>query len=450
VVTFSGAGACAYGFPPALFSNSTPAVVTENAAPLTYSIPNFTTPYGAPDLTYGANATITGAVNGDTLSSFTVTFAPPQSSVLAVGGYTVVPTLVGGDTGDYIITAKPATLTVTKAPVAVSISAAKTQVANTTAGVASATYGISVSTAVIQGKGVPSGTVTVTDVFTPITSTGLGTAQAPVNSTVTLVAAFGTYVPTSTASGIHQYSFTYNGDPNFQTATIALPATAAACTPSSPAANCLVVDGPDFTLTSNTGPIQINPGTAPSGNGLLAAPNQSNTYPQTAVLFVNGILSYAGQVNLFCAPQNPSYVSCFMTPASVTVAASGTGTTAAAVIGISTPATEPLGFNFGTTTAQLRTTATRTVLAFLPFGALAFCLRRRRRLSKALWMLMLVCAVSAGMTGCGGNQVAFYSPIPTGPQTVTVTACTASTLSACQASNFTGLSRTFVVPINID
>jgi hypothetical protein len=345
--------------------------------------------------------------------------------------------------------------------VTISISAAKTQVANTTAGVASATYGISVSTAVTEGKGVPSGTVTVTDVFTPITPTGLGPVQAPQTSTVTLVAGFGNIVPfapvVSTAfpngtntSGMHQFSFTYNGDANFQTATIALPATAAACTPSTPSINCLVVDTPDFTLTSNTGPVQINPGTAPSGNGLLAAANQSSTYPQTAVLFINGVLGFTGQVNLFCATQNPSYVSCFMTPTSVTVAASGTGITAATVIGISTPATEPLGFNFGTTTGQLRTAATRTMLAFLPFGALAFCVRRRRRLSKALWMLMLVCAVSAGMSGCGGNQVDFYAPIPTGPQTVTVTACTASTLSACQASNFTGLSRSFVVPITID
>ena len=424
--------------------------MTENPAPLTYTIPNFSALYGAPNISYGANATVTGAVNGDTVSSFTVGFAPPQSSILAVGTYSVKPTLSGGDTGDYTITAAPATLVISKAPVSVSISAAKTQVANTAAGVASATYGISVSTAVTQGKGVPSGTVTVSDVFTPITTTGLGPVQAPVTTSVALVAGFGTYTPTNIATGMHQYSFTYNGDTNFQTATIAPSPTAAACTPSTPTTNCLVVDTADFTLTSNTGPVIIIPGIVPSGNGLLAAPNQSTSAPETAVLFVNGILSFAGQINLFCTPQSPAYVSCFMLPTSVTIAASGTGVTAASVIGISTPATEPLGFNFGTTTGQLRTSATRTVLAFLPFGALAFCVRRRRRLSKALWMLMLVCAVSAGMSGCGGNQVAFYSPIPTGPQIVTVTACTASTLSACQAANFAGQSRTFVVPISID
>ena len=191
-------------------------------------------------------------MNGDTVSSFTVGFAPPQSSVLAVGTYSVVPTLSGGDAAT-TITAKPASLIVTKAPVAVSIAAAKTQVANTAAGVASATFSISVSTAVTEGKGVPSGTVTVTDVFTPITVTGLGTAQAPQTSSVSLVAGFGTYTPTNIASGMHQYSFTYNGDTNFQTATVALPVTAAACTPSNPSTNCLVVDTPDFTLTSTTG-----------------------------------------------------------------------------------------------------------------------------------------------------------------------------------------------------
>jgi hypothetical protein len=269
-------------------------------------------------------------------------------------------------------------------------------------------------------------------------------------SSVSLVAGFGNYTPTNIATGMHQYSFTYNGDTNFLTGAVAPTPTSVACIPSTPSPNCLVVDTTDFTLTSNTGPVIVIPGIVPSGNGLLAEPNQSTSAPETAVLFINGVLSFAGQVNLFCTPQNPSYVSCFMTPTSVTIAASGTGTTAASVIGISTPATEPLGFNFGTTTSQLRTAATRTMLAFLPFGALAFCVRRRRRLSKALWMLMLVCAVSAGMSGCGGNQVAFYSPIPTGPQTVTVTACTATTLAACQASTFTGQSRIFVVPISID
>jgi ABC-type Mn2+/Zn2+ transport system permease subunit len=137
-----------------------------------------------------------------------------------------------------------------------------------------------------------------------------------------------------------------------------------------------------------------------------------------------------------------------MTPQTVcfaatsTTACTNTGNAAATVLGVQTPATLPLGFKF---TSQLRTSASKTMLAFLPFGFLAFCVRRRRRLSKALWMLMVISAVSAGMSGCGGNHVAFYTPIPTGPQTVTVTATYLGNGGSQPAA-----TRTFVVPINID
>ena len=115
-----------------------------------------------------------------------------------------------------------------------------------------------------------------------------------------------------------------------------------------------------------------------------------------------------------------------------------TGTSQTVILGVYTPASLPLGYNFGT--ASIRTSATRTVLAFLPFGFLAFCVRRRRRLSKALWVLVTVVAVTAGVSGCGGNLTDFFTPIPTGPQTVTVTASSAAA----------GVSRSFVVPIAIN
>jgi hypothetical protein len=265
-------------------------------------------------------------------------------------------------------------------------------------------------------------------------------------STVSLLAGFGTYIPTSTATGFHQYSFAYNGDKDFQASALVPSLTAAACTPAAPSTNCLVVDNPDFTLTSNTGPVLINPGTVPSGNGLPVAPNQLSAYPQSAVLFVNVINSFTGSVSLSCATQNPSYVTCFMTPTSVcfastsSAACTNTATAAAVVVAVETPTNLPLGF-FG----QTRTSASKTVLAFLPFGVLAFCVRRRRRLSKALWMLITIAAISAGMSGCGSNQVAFYTPIPTGAQTVTVTA---SYLG--NGSNQPAATRTFVVPIAIE
>jgi hypothetical protein len=101
----------------------------------------------------------------------------------------------------------------------------------------------------------------------------------------------------------------------------------------------------------------------------------------------------------------------------------------------------PLGFK----TSQVQMSATKTVLAFVPFGVLAFCVRRRRRLSNALWMLIGIVAIGAGMTGCGGNQVAFYTPIPTGPQSVTVTASYPG-----NGTNQPAETRQFIVPIAID
>ena len=79
IVSFSGAGSCAYGFPSSTFANGSPAVVIENPALLTYALPAFTTQYGAPNITYGAKQIITGAVNGD---GFGGTFVPSQSSIL--------------------------------------------------------------------------------------------------------------------------------------------------------------------------------------------------------------------------------------------------------------------------------------------------------------------------------------------------------------------------------
>jgi hypothetical protein len=168
---------------------------------------------------------------------------------------------------------------------------------------------------------------------------------------------------------------------------------------------------------------------------LPPAPNQNSAAPGTAAITITGVLGFSGNLNMSCATQH-AYVNCVMYPPIVTVADSGSGAIQTSILAVSTPASLPLG----TSTAQLETSATHTVLAFLPFGVLAFCVRRRRVLSKALWTLIAIVAVGAGMSGCGGNQVDFFTPIPTGPQVVTVT-----------ATNSSGsLSRTFVVPININ
>jgi hypothetical protein len=191
----------------------------------------------------------------------------------------------------------------------------------------------------------------------------------------------------------------------------------------------------------------VTPGAVPSGYGIGGVGGGGT---QTALLYLGGINTFVGTVNLTCTP-SVSYATCFAGQVSVvngvtTLSPYAVVTlalpTAAVTFDAATPLTLPIGY-FGTN--QLRTTATRTVLAFLPLGLLAFCVRRRRRLSKALWMLIAIVAVGTVMSGCGGTNVQFYSPVPTGPQSVTVTA-TYNSITLGQPTT----TRTFVVPIVIN
>jgi hypothetical protein len=521
-VVFTGASACSYGFPAV---STGQANVIENQAPLTVSfvVPGaspaneYTTQYGAATYNYATDMVIAGAVGSD-LKKLSATFTPADSSVLdvipaspAVNPFPVVPIMGGKPIGNYAVTVTNGLDLVTAAPAGVAVAPANTSIAISAAGTAStvkgATYAITLSSLVTAGKGTPTGTVSVTDYFVPITSTVFiptptsGTFPVingaitwpsttvvipPCSATVTTncnpVVLFpfgnagqGTFTlpnlnsPNAPPIGTHYLSFAYSGDPapavsgasdgkgDFACSVVGQLATAS-CPTTNPIPFALIVDNPDFTLTSTTGPISVIPGNVPNGNGLPSAPNQNTANPQSTILTIGGILSFAGQVNLSCAPQNPSYVSCFVGQLAVVNGATqpvpsatlpytppgGTATeTVPVVFDVSTQATLPLGFN----TSRMRTSATRTVLAFLPFGVLAFCVRRRRRLSKALWMLIAIAAVSVGMSGCGGNSVDFYTPIPTGQQTVTVNASyTAITSVPTQPS----VTRSFVVPITIN
>jgi sugar lactone lactonase YvrE len=514
-VVFTGSSACSYGFPTVttgqanVIENRAALTVTIPAYTTVYGAATFN--YASGMVITGAvgadlkklSATFSVVVGG-TINT------PADSSVLDVvpgSPYTVTPIMTGKPIGNYTVTINPGTDTITPAPAGIAITAAKTSVANTTAGLASASYTIALSSLVTAGKGVPTGTVSVYDYFVPITSTVFvptptsgtfqvvngaitwpttaaygvqtvlippcatgqtSTAAIPCNTVVTFTAASagaGTFTlpaTEATTTGTHYLSFVYSGDAGSNgdgkgdfACSVAgqLATTSPSCPTTNPIPFALIVDNPDFTLTSTTGPISVVPGTVPSGNGLPSAPNQSSANPQSAILSIGGVLGFTGTVNLSnCVTQHPSYVSCFVGQLIVVNGATQpvpyatvvNGATVAVVFDVSTPATLPLGFN---TTAQLRTTATRTVLAFLPFGVLAFCVRRRRRLSKALWMLIAIAAVSVGMSGCGGNSVDFYTPIPTGPQTVTVNA---SYTYVSSVPTQPSVTRSFVVPITIN
>jgi hypothetical protein len=505
-VSFAGTGACAYGFP------STGATVTETKSPLTVTIPAYTTVYGAATFDYSSQMTTVGLVGTDQVSA---TFTPADSSVLAASAtpYVVTATMTGKAIGNYTITPNPPTGSdlVVPAPSGMTISAAKTSLLVTTGGTGStvtgATYTITAATLIPAGKGIPTGTVSVTDNFVPITSTVFiptptsgaftvfngaylwpasdivipscsSTVTTNCNPVVTLAAGTGTFTlpnlntPSAPPIGTHYLSFAYSGDSNFS-CTVSGQLATASCPSTSTVPNALIVDNPDFTLNSTTGPISLLPGNVPNGNGLPSLPNQNTSNPQSAILSIGGVLAFGGTT----APGSPVVVSCqvldpiaatYMTclvgqvqvingvatpPQSPVNIWNGTGApgatnsfggqTVAIIFDVQTPITLPLGFK----TSKLSTTATRTVLAFLPFGVLAFCVRRRRRLSKALWMLIAIAAVSVGMSGCGGNLVDTYTPIPTGQQLVQVNA---SYVFNAAIPGQPAVTRSFVIPVNIN
>jgi sugar lactone lactonase YvrE len=439
-VLFSGGTYLNYGYgayPPvyATGSTTTLATVTENPAALTVKANNATTQYGAGNLSF--TSVITGLVNGDKLAE---SYSPAQSSILAVGTYPIIPTVLGKATGNYKVTVVNGTLTVTAAPTAITIVPTATQMLP--ANLAANPIIISVGTLVTAGKGTPTGTVTITDTFTPIIATapGTGTALAPATiGPLALTGGLAKYTITSITPGTHVYSFAYSGDSNFQASTTL-------------STTSILVDNADFTVSLPTTPIIIAPGVIPGGNASVYG--QAAATPETAVVSVVSILSYAGTIYLGCQPQNPSYVTCTVSPPVVTISASSTATApTTSLMSVSTPATLPLGF-FGTT-SQLRKPV-NTVLAFLPLGFLALFVRRsRRKLSNALWMLILIAMIGTGLNGCADTSVDYYTPVPSGPQTVTVYACTSQ--SACTSTptspitgTGTGVIRSFTVPINIE
>jgi sugar lactone lactonase YvrE len=547
-VAFTGGDYCGYGNP--IIYNpgtTTQAVVTESPAPLTDSLPAFTSLYGAPDLNYALQLVYIGAVNGDQ-NKFSASFTPARSSLLSIAGspYTVTPTFSGkpiSPSNDYIVTYKSGTLTIGQAPSQIAATLKATAALNTTAALAAAPITIAVSTAVGGGIGVPTGTVTIYDTITTIIpiAPGLGAVIPPCTGTLTppacnapvtvsLANGLGTFTPTIITQGLHQFSYSYSGDANFLPSVLnpptVTPATPA-CAPAALIASCLLVDTADFAMTSTTGVLPIVPGVTPSGNGLLSAPGQNSTYPESAAINVVSLLSQTGVIQLTCLPignstastltantttgsptlsslsstsgltpgypitgagipsgatilsigtttvtlsanatatatgvtvsytvpppagagTSTSYIQCSMTPPAVTLTSGGTSTS---VLSVFTPVNEPLGYKYF---GSVRMPGAGTVLAFLPLGVLAFCLRRRRRLSKALWMLLAIAAVTAGMSGCGGNLVDFYAPIPQGPQYVLVTATGNSVTAVVPATTpatFPTYIRTYLIQIYID
>ncbi len=303
-------------------------------------------------------------------------------------------------------------------------------------------------------------------VVVPLTA-GNGTFSLPASSGTPSPYYTGTGSSAAVVPGTHYFTFLYSGDTDFSCSVVGQTTLSTGvpiipggttCASTGSVSTVMIVDNQDYTLTSTTGAIGVIPGNIPSGNGLPTLPNQNTAEPQSAIIEIGGIQNFTGTVSLTCATQF-SYETCFagqiavvnstvqlLTSVTLPFVPSGQTTesyVAPFIFDVQMPATLPLGYT--PPTAQLRTSAGRMVLAFLPLGFVAFCVRRRRRLSKALWMLIAIAAVSAGMSGCSGNQVSFYTPIPTGPQSVTVTASYAG-----NGSTLPPVTRSYVVSIIVD
>jgi sugar lactone lactonase YvrE len=498
-VVFSGANYQNYGFP-TVYTDSTQktvSAVTETQAPLTFTIGNYSLSYGEkPDddpvlnATGGAWAyTQSALVNGDQL--LTPTFTPAFTSTLAVGSYTVVPTLSiptksGYDKiNNYKLNVTNGILTIVKEVPILTINPPSTVVFPT--GLTAAPITIKVAPSTSTYFGTPSGTVTLTDVFTPLTATGPGPAITSTIGPLTLVGGSITYPQASATLGVHAITGVYNGDSNFTTATALAPNMCQYATTNSTI--CYEVDNQDYTVTSTTTPVQIVPGTVPGGSGTNATENSA--FPQTATVTLAPVLGFTGALNLSCASP-VSYLTCSIvgvtgtysatttysanqvviysslyyvslvssnlgnepdtSPASwVQLGFGGTPPTTvtltatasqSAVLSMQTPATLPANF-----TSELRGPGSSKALwAFLPLGILAFIplgLRSRRKLGRILWMLLALAAVSAGTGACGNNTLKFFTPVPAGPLNVTVTA------TGTSPTNGAALSRTFTVPVAI-
>jgi sugar lactone lactonase YvrE len=423
----SGGNAVNYLVPAAVTSTGAPSLVTENKAPLTVVVGKFTEPYGAPNISYAP--VTTGLVNNDS-TQLAYTFTPASSSTQLVGTYNIVPTpsIKPGNSNydkinNYAVTITDGTLIVTQATPLISVSQAAVAVLPTNLSGAKITVAVSPQT---NYYGTPSGTLTMTDTFTPITSTGTGTTVTntlPLTLSPTLVPTLSkvipvgvaTYTPTDPTLGTHVYTFSYSGNSNF----------AVADTTSTPTS--LIVDQPDFTVTSTTSPILVVPGITPGGNASVT--NEEAAAPEQAAIFVAPILGYSTTVNLTCtAPV--SYITCTISPTSLTL--TGT-TTLTATVSVSTPGTLP-----PTPTSSIARPGRNIAYALLPVGLLTLIPLFRRR--QKLWKILLIAAVFAPLitgSGCGGNRVQVFTPVPAGPSSVVVT-----------GTNGTA-SRSFTIPLNI-
>ena len=95
---------------------NTPGTLTITQAPLTISVNNVARQYGQANPSF--TGTVSGALNGDT---FTITYSTTATVTSPVGTYPITATVSGPSSGNYLVTVNSGTLTVTPAPLTVTV-----------------------------------------------------------------------------------------------------------------------------------------------------------------------------------------------------------------------------------------------------------------------------------------------------------------------------------------
>ncbi len=321
--------------------NITAGTLTVTRATLTISANNATRVYGAANPTF--SGTITGVVNGDTLTESFTTTATTASNA---GTYAIVPSVAGAKVSDYSEISRNGTLTVTQAASSTTLSAS----GNTINPGQSVTLTAHVKSATANTPGGPTGSVK----FYEGTSV-LGTA--------TLSGGTATYTTTALASATtDNLTAVYLGDTNFVGSTSS--------------ATMVSVGQLDFTLSVTGSASQTVTGGNPASYQLAVAPLYG---------------AYGGPVS-FAATGLPSGFAATFSPANL---AANSGAQAVTVT-VKTPAT--IAANSDRPLSEK--------LAPVAFGLLLLPLtgmrKVRRRLSRHLLVILILLAGLGGVVGLSG------------------------------------------------
>jgi sugar lactone lactonase YvrE len=385
-------------------STSSTLTLTFAQAPLTVTVNNASVNFDAPVPNPVTTGKLSGVQNGEQIG---ISYSTSAIAGSPVGQYLITAQVTGSALTNYTVTVANGgpngvaggTLTIVPDNTLVTLGTSASSVNSTTQVTLTATVANQTAYAMVS---IPTGSVSFFNTV-GTTKTLIGTGQ--IDST-TGVAAYVTTFAAVGATTNNVVTATYNGDTNFLTSTSA-PVT--------------VVSGvPTFALTP---PTTTSVSVAPGQSGLMS-------FTLTPAYGYNGTIS-------FSCTGAPAKVSCAFSPS--TISPNGSSTPSLVALTINTTAAEtpissnkpPAGF-FGSRGVPF--------LAAIPGLALLWGFsRRRRKLLRGYRSLLLLalCLLGIGFTGCGGN---FAAGTPTGTTTITVVA-------TGTAGSFTSVTQQFNVTL---